>query len=113
MCHFVSITGRRMFENNTTSNTSVTPVTSYANYPQWAHLAICVVSILCCIVGVVGNTFVILSVVIYNEMRAITNYLVVNLAVCDTMLIVLTLPQQVAYHLDTRKLCLFCQRRCY
>ena len=64
----------------------------FENYPQRIIIA-CILGLVF-MVGVTGNTLVILAVVLSRKLRSITNYFVVNLAFAD-LLICLAVPFQM------------------
>lgn len=63
----------------------------------------CIAYIIVFLVGLVGNSFVIAVVLRMRNMRTVTNYFIVNLAVADILVIVFCLPATLMSNLFVRK----------
>ncbi|CAM1323182.1 Uncharacterised protein g8315 [Pycnogonum litorale] len=68
-------------------------------YPYWIHVIIFLLSACFCVVGTIGNILVVISVARFKEMKTNINTFVANLAICDTVYIITTAPEQLLYHI--------------
>lgn len=71
-------------------------------YPSDAIQLFEIISILImCILGVVGNTLVVLVVYKQSKMRTVTNYFIVNLAIADLFVLLINVPLDLIVKLSS------------
>lgn len=63
----------------------------------------CIAYVIVFLVGLVGNSFVIAVVLRMRNMRTVTNYFIVNLAIADILVIVFCLPATLMSNIFVRK----------
>lgn len=63
----------------------------------------CIAYVIVFVVGLVGNSFVIAVVLRMRNMRTVTNYFIVNLAIADILVIVFCLPATLMSNIFVRK----------
>lgn len=66
---------------------------------QFVQIALIVAYSLIILLGLVGNTLVIYMIILYKNMRTVTNFFIANLALADLMVDTICLPFTLAYTL--------------
>ena len=83
------------FENGTGSNMTVGEIGPFTIFSVFVLLMFV-------FIGLVGNSIVIFIIIKHRDMRTVTNYFVLNLAITDiTLLIICDIPTAIVYALRT------------
>lgn len=92
-----------MDDYNYTNVTNNTVETIFMNYSTPITVVFVTAYLIVFILGVFGNTLVIVAITVFPKMRTVTNMFILNLAVADLLVIIFCLPATLLANIFVRK----------